>query len=77
MINQNNSAYDAAFDAALHATSEEEQTEAYLEMERILAETAANVYIQDLADLVAVRSGLEGYQFYPLYVIDLSTIHYQ
>ena len=41
-----------------------------------LAETAANVYIQDLADLVAVRKGLSGYRFYPLYAIDLSTVAY-
>lgn len=36
----------------------------------------ANVYIQDLADLVAVRKGLSGYRFYPLYAIDLSTVAY-
>ena len=41
-----------------------------------MAETAANVYIQDLADLVAVRKGISGYQFYPLYAIDLSTVTY-
>ena len=35
-----------------------------------------NVYIQDLADLVAVRKGLTGYRFYPLYAIDLSTVTY-
>ena len=40
------------------------------------SETAANVYIQDLADLVAVRKGLEGVTFYPIYVLDLSGIHY-
>ena len=45
-------------------------------MERNLTEHAANVYIQDLADLVVLRNGLEGYQFYPIYVMDLSTVHY-
>ena len=45
-------------------------------MERDLTENAANVYIQDLADLVAVRRGLEGVVFYPIYVLDLSGIHY-
>ena len=45
-------------------------------MERNLTEHAANVYIQDLADLVAVRSGLEGVTFYPIYVLDLSSIRY-
>ena len=45
-------------------------------MERNVTEHAANVYIQDLADLVVLRNGLEGYQFYPIYVMDLSTVHY-
>ena len=53
-----------------------EQTELYKQMERNLTEHAANVYIQDLADLVVLRNGLEGYQFYPIYVMDLSTVHY-
>ena len=74
MINFNNADYDAAFARALAAKTDEEQTEAYLEMETILAETAANVYIQDLCDLVAARKGLTGYQFYPLYVMDLATL---
>ena len=76
MINHNNAEYDAAFARALAAADEAEQDAAYLEMETILAETAANVYIQDLCDLVAVRSGIEGYAFYPLYVLDLSTLRY-
>ena len=42
-----------------------------------LTENAANVYIQDLADLVAVRKGLTGLQFYPIYVLDLSTVRYE
>ena len=53
-----------------------EQTELYKQMERNLTEHAANVYIQDLADLVVLRNGLEGYQFYPIYVMDLSTVQY-
>ena len=46
------------------------------QLEKNLAENAANVYIQDMADFVAVRDGLEGPSFYPIYVLDLSTIHY-
>ena len=41
-----------------------------------LTENAANVYIQDLADLVAVRKGVEGVTFYPIYVLDLANLHY-
>ena len=45
-------------------------------VETCLTENAANVYIQDLADLVALRSNLDGLNFYPIYVLDLSTVHY-
>ena len=75
-INYSNSEYDVAFAAAVNAATDEEATAHYLRCEEILAETAANVYIQDLADLVAVRKGISGYQFYPLYAIDLSTVTY-
>ncbi len=77
MINYSNADYDAAYARALTAATDEEQTAAWIEMETILAETAANVYIQDLCDLVAVREGLTGYQFYPLYVMDIATIAWE
>ena len=70
-------AYDAAFVAAQSARDDNEQVKAYLEMERILAEDAANVYIQDLVDFVALRKGLTGYRFYPIYVMDMSTVRYE
>ena len=54
-----------------------EQTEIYKAMERNLTENAANVYIQDMADMVAVRRGLTGLAFYPIYVLDLSTVRYE
>ncbi len=75
-INYSNADYDAAFLAAVSAETDAEATAAYLRCEEILAETAANVYIQDLADLVAVRKGIGGYRFYPLYAIDLSAVSY-
>jgi len=77
MINYSNAEYDAAYARALTAATDEEQTAAWIEMETILAETAANVYIQDLCDLVAVREGLTGYQFYPLYVMDIASIAWE
>ena len=45
--------------------------------ETMLSDTAANLYIQDLADLVAMRQNLAGLEFYPIYVLDLSTISYE
>jgi peptide/nickel transport system substrate-binding protein len=71
-----NAEYDALFAKAIACTDDAEQVAVYREMERNLTENAANVYIQDMADLVAVRSGLEGLTFYPLYVLDVSTLYW-
>ena len=75
-INYHNPEYDALFQKAVTAENDAEQTEIYKQMETLLTEDAANVYIQDLCDLVAMRPNLTGLQFYPTYVMDLSTVHY-
>ena len=75
-INYNNAEYDALFQEAVAAADDAAQTAAYKKAEANLTENAANVYIQDLADLVAIRKGLEGVRFYPIYVLDLSGIRY-
>lgn len=75
-INYNDPEYDALFAQAQATADDAEQTALYKQMETRLAENAANVYIQDLADLVAMRSNLDGLNFYPIYVLDLSTVHY-
>ena len=67
-INYNNAEYDALFQQTLTAYDDAEQTAIYKQMLANLTENAANVYIQDLADLVAVRKGVEGVTFYPIYV---------
>lgn len=72
--NYSNEAYDETFAKAKAATDDNEKTMLYQECERILAEDAANVYIQDLPELVAVRKGYTGYTFYPLYVQDYAKL---
>ena len=74
-INYNNPAYDTLFQQAINAQDEATQTDLYKQMEAMLADTAANVYIQDLCDLVAMRQDLGGLKFYPIYVLDLSTVY--
>ena len=76
MINYNSPAYDELFAQAIAAYDDAEQTELYRAMAADLAENAANVYIQDLADLVAVRKGIDGVTFYPIYVLDLAGVGY-
>lgn len=74
-INYSNPAYDTLFQQAINAQDEATQTDLYKQMETMLADTAANVYIQDLCDLVAMRQDLGGLKFYPIYVLDLSTVY--
>lgn len=76
MINYDNPAYDKIMEEAAVTTDDAKQTDLYKQAAKMLSDTAANVYIQDLADFVVIKSNLDGYQFYPLYVLDLSTIHY-
>lgn len=60
----------------MNASDDAQQAEVYKQMETMLSDTAANLYIQDLADLVAMRQNLAGLEFYPIYVLDLSTVHF-
>ncbi len=76
MISYQNPDYDRLIAQASAAIDEQERTALYKEAAKLLSDTAANVYLQDLADFVVMKKNLDGYQFYPLYVIDLSTIHY-
>lgn len=75
-INYQNAEYDRLFAEAQDSYDDAEQTEIYRRMERNLAENAANVYIQDMADLIAVRKGYTGFRFYPIYVLDLASIEW-
>ena len=74
MISYSNPDYDAAMEKAWSLTDDEEQTAAYKEAAKILSDTAANVYLQDLADFVALNPAFEGFEFYPLYAMDFSKI---
>lgn len=76
MISFSDKTYDALIAKANEITDDAERTDLFLQAERILTEQAANVYLQDLADMVAISSQLTGYRFYPLYVMDFSTISY-
>ena len=73
-VNYNNAEYDEILAKALACTDDEEQTALYKQLEKNLTENAANVYLQDMADLVAVRKGLNGLTFYPIYVLDVSAL---
>lgn len=74
-VNFNNAEYDETVAAAMAETDDEKQVELYKQCEAILTEQAANVYIQDLANMVAISDGFDGFEFYPLYVLDMATMY--
>lgn len=73
-INYQNAAYDASFAKAMGTADDAVRTAAFLECERFLTQDAANIYIQDLPEFVALNKKYTGYQFYPIYVLDVSLI---
>jgi len=68
--------YDEIYAAAIAATDEATQIGYYKDCQKLLCEDAAAVYIQDLCDLVGMRENIGGYTFYPIYVMDLSTVYF-
>lgn len=74
-INYKNASYDEAFANAKASVDDAAKTEYYKECERILAQDAANVYIQDLPSFVALNKKFGGYEFYPLYVQNIAKLY--
>lgn len=67
--------YDGFYEAASKTTDDSVVTENYKAMEQLLSDDCANVYIQDMANMVALNSNYGGYEFYPIYVQDMSKIY--
>ncbi|MCR4658020.1 MAG: ABC transporter substrate-binding protein [Lachnospiraceae bacterium] len=73
-INFNDPEYDEIFNKAISTADDEESTAYYKDLERILAEDAANVYLQDMAEFVALNRKFTGYEFYPMYIQDIAKL---
>ncbi len=74
MCNYKNTAYDECYNKAVETTKDDEKVGYYKEMQQILADDAASIFIQDPPLLVAVSKKISGYTFYPVYVQDMSTL---
>jgi len=74
--NFSNPEYDSVFKEAIDCTDDAKQVELYGKLQTILTEDAANLYIQDMCDLVAMGNGVNGYEFYPIYVMDMSKVYF-
>ncbi|MBR0152507.1 MAG: ABC transporter substrate-binding protein [Lachnospiraceae bacterium] len=75
-INYKNAAYDELFAKAAGSIDDAEKQALYKEMEAMLTDEAASVYLQDPALLVAVNPKLEGYKFYPIFVQDIASLRW-
>lgn len=76
-MHYSNEEFDALYEQAYSAVDQEAKSQYYKEAEMILAEDAANVYIQEPADFVGIKEELGGYSFYPTAAYDMSTIYYK
>lgn len=75
-VNYENKEYDEVLDKAVSTTDETEKVKNYKKLQELLATDAASVYIQDPSKYVAVNKKLGGYEFYPVYVQDMSSIYF-
>lgn len=75
-VNYVNEEFDRVFALAVAETDDGAKVEYYKQLQEILTNDAASVYIQDPASYVAVSKKLGGYTFYPLYVQDMSKVYY-
>lgn len=75
-VNYSSEEFDTLFDAAQATIDEDEKIDLYKQIQQLLADDAASVYIEDPADFVAVNSKLAGYLFYPVSAQDMSTVYY-
>ena len=67
--------YDEILAKALVTTDDNEKVTYYKQLQRILTEQSASVFIADPPLMVAVSKKLAGYTFYPVYVQDMSSVY--
>lgn len=75
-INFSDPKYDEVYQKATKEIDDAASVSYYKELQKILSDDAASVFIQDTKFLNVLKSDLSGYQAYPLYVQDLSTVYY-
>jgi len=75
-MNFSDPAFDKIFGSIESATDNAQRIELYHQLLSILVKDSSSVYLQDPSNIVAVKKDLTGYQVYPIYVQDLSTVHY-
>ncbi len=76
-MNYSNAAYDQLIASAIEQTDVDTKAEMFKIAQTLLTNDAAAVYIMDPNFIVALAPDLFGYNVYPLYVQDMSTLYYK
>lgn len=76
-INYANEAYDETYLKAAASLDLDEKAAYYKELQQMLAEDAGTAFLSAPPITVAVKPGISGYTFYPVYVQDMSVVHYE
>ena len=66
--------YDKLYDQAQATVDMDEKFKLYGQMQKILADEGASVFIEDPANLIAIKKGYTGFVTYPVSAIDLASI---
>ncbi len=74
-VNYNSADFDKIYADAQKELDVTKRVALYKDLQKLLSEDAASVYIQDIQSYIALNSKFAGYEDYPLYVTDYSTIH--
>jgi len=75
-INFTSAEYDEIYEKAQAELDPEKKAEYYKQLQTILCDQAGSAFLQVPANMTAVSRDLTGYQFYPVYVQDMSTVDF-
>ncbi len=74
-MNYSSAAFDEIYSLAVKEADDTQKVAYYKELQKLLTEDAAAVYIQNPALIVAVNKRLGGYTFYPVFVQEMATVY--
>lgn len=75
MFSFKNEEYDHLIEKGIQVTDPIKRREIYGQAQEILSEEAVSIYIQDPHLIVGMRAEVEGWQSYPVYVVDLAHMY--
>ena len=66
--------YDSIYEQAIATVDHDEKYELYGQLQKMITDKAASVFIEDPADFIAINKKYTGYTIYPVSAIDLSLV---